>query len=51
MKYDELFEEMGDVGYRKTKEDAINNIREAIQGYIAALKEDGLSVDKFINLL
>ena len=29
---------------RKTKEDAIQNIREAIEGYILALKEDGLTV-------
>jgi len=28
----------------KTREEAIQNIREAIEGYIAALKEDGLPV-------
>lgn len=28
----------------KTKEEALTNIREAIQGYIAALEEDGLPV-------
>jgi len=28
----------------KTKEDAIQNIREAIEGYILALQEDGLAV-------
>jgi len=28
----------------KTNEDAIHNIREAIEGYILALKEDGLAV-------
>ncbi len=28
----------------KTKEEAIQNIREAIEGYIAALEEDGLPV-------
>jgi len=37
----------------KTKEDAIINIREAIQGYIAALQEDHLPVpeDRFEALL
>ena len=29
-----------------TREEAIQNIREAIQGYIAALEEDGLPVPK-----
>jgi predicted RNase H-like HicB family nuclease len=29
---------------QKTKEDAAANIREAIQGYVAALKEDNLPV-------
>jgi hypothetical protein len=29
---------------RKTKEDAIQNIREAIEGYVLALQEDGLAV-------
>lgn len=28
----------------KTKEEAIRNIREAIEGYVAALEEDGLPV-------
>ncbi len=28
----------------KTREEAVKNIREAIQGYIAALEEDGLAV-------
>jgi predicted RNase H-like HicB family nuclease len=28
----------------KTREEAIQNIREAIEGYIAALEEDGLPV-------
>jgi predicted RNase H-like HicB family nuclease len=28
----------------KTKEEAIGNIREAIDGYVAALEEDGLPV-------
>ena len=28
----------------KTREDALANIREAIQGYVAALKDDGLAV-------
>jgi len=30
----------------KTREEAIQNIREAIQGYIAALEEDGLPAPK-----
>ncbi len=34
----------GCVSQGKTKEDAIQNIREAIEGYILALKEDGLAV-------
>lgn len=34
----------GCVSQGKTREDAILNIREAIQGYIAALEEDGLEV-------
>jgi predicted RNase H-like HicB family nuclease len=39
----------GCISQGKTKEEAITNIREAIQGYIAALKEDGLPVpeDRF----
>jgi predicted RNase H-like HicB family nuclease len=34
----------GCVSQGSTKEEAILNIREAIQGYIAALEEDGLQV-------
>jgi len=34
----------GCVSQGKTKEDAIHNIREAIEGYILALNEDGLAV-------
>ncbi len=34
----------GCVSQGQTKEEAISNIREAIQGYIAALEEDGLQV-------
>jgi predicted RNase H-like HicB family nuclease len=34
----------GCVSQGQTKEEAILNIREAIQGYIAALEEDGLQV-------
>ncbi len=34
----------GCVSQGKTKQAAINNIKEAIEGYIAALKEDGLAV-------
>ncbi|TEU10716.1 MAG: type II toxin-antitoxin system HicB family antitoxin [Anaerolineales bacterium] len=34
----------GCISQGKTKEEAIANIREAIQGYIAALEEDHLSV-------
>jgi predicted RNase H-like HicB family nuclease len=36
----------GCISQGKTKEEAIANIKEAIQGYIKALKEDGLSVPK-----
>jgi len=35
----------------KTKAEAIANIREAIRGYIAALEEDSLSIDEFVELL
>ena len=37
----------------KTKEEAIENIKEAMKGYIAALEEDGLPVpeDHFDTLL
>lgn len=34
----------GCISQGKTKEEAINNIKEAINGYIAALEEDGLPV-------
>ncbi len=34
----------GCISQGKTKEKAIINIKEAIQGYVVALKEDGLSV-------
>jgi len=34
----------GCISQGKTREEAIQNIREAIQGYIAALEEDGLQV-------
>ena len=34
----------GCISQRKTREEAIKNIREAIQGYIAALEEDGLDI-------
>ena len=34
----------GCVSQGQTKEEAIKNIREAIEGYILALKEDGLNV-------
>ncbi len=36
----------GCISQGKTKEDAIQNIREAIAEYIAALEEDGLPVPK-----
>ena len=34
----------GCISQGKTREEAITNIKEAIEGYIAALKEDNLSV-------
>ena len=34
----------GCISQGKTREEAIQNIREAIDAYIAALEEDGLSV-------
>lgn len=34
----------GCISQGKTKEDAITNIKEAIEGYIQALKEDNLPV-------
>ena len=41
------------VSQGQTKEEAISNIKEAIQGYIAALQEDGLPVpeERFETLL
>lgn len=36
----------GCVSQGKTKEEAITNVKEAIRGYIAALKEDGIPVPK-----
>ena len=43
----------GCVSQGKTKEQAINNIKEAIKGYVAALEEDNLPVpeEKFDALL
>lgn len=39
----------GCISQGKSKEEAVANIKEAIQGYIAALEEDGLPVpeDRF----
>lgn len=34
----------GCISQGQTREEAVVNIKEAIQGYIAALEEDGLSV-------
>ena len=34
----------GCISQGKTKQEAVSNIREAIDGYIAVLKEDGLPV-------
>jgi predicted RNase H-like HicB family nuclease len=34
----------GCVSQGKTKEDAVQNIREAIEGYVLALQQDGLEV-------
>ena len=34
----------GCISQGKTREEAIRNIREAIEGYIVALEEDGLSI-------
>lgn len=36
----------GCVTQGRTREDAITDVREAIQGYIAALEEDGLDVPR-----
>jgi predicted RNase H-like HicB family nuclease len=43
----------GCISQGRTKEEAIANIKEAIEGYIAALEEDGLAVpaDRFDTLL
>ena len=43
----------GCVSQGKTREDAIENVKEAIYGYVAALKEDGIPVpkDHFNSLL
>jgi len=43
----------GCISQGKTREEAIRNIREAIQGYIAALEEDGLDIpeERFEALL
>jgi predicted RNase H-like HicB family nuclease len=43
----------GCISQGKTKEEAIGNIKEAIEGYVAALKEDNLPVpeDRFDTLL
>ncbi len=34
----------GCISQAKTKQELVSNIREAIDGYIAALKEDGLPI-------
>ena len=34
----------GCISQGKTREEALTNIKEAIEGYIAALKEDGLFI-------
>ena len=34
----------GCISQGKTREEAVANIKEAIEGYVAALKEDGLPV-------
>ena len=43
----------GCISQGQSREEAITNIREAIEGYIQALKEDGLPVpqDRFETLL
>ena len=43
----------GCISQGETKEEAINNIKEAIQGYIKALQEDGLPVpaEKFETMV
>ena len=34
----------GCISQGRTKEEAIENVREAIKGYVAALEEDGIAV-------
>ncbi|MBA2493009.1 MAG: type II toxin-antitoxin system HicB family antitoxin [Gammaproteobacteria bacterium] len=43
----------GCISQGHTKEEAVNNIKEAIEGYISALQEDGLAVpeERFETLL
>jgi predicted RNase H-like HicB family nuclease len=41
----------GCVSQGKTKDEAVTNIREAIEGYILTLQADGLSLDQFASLL
>jgi predicted RNase H-like HicB family nuclease len=43
----------GCISQGRTREEAIGNIKEAIEGYVAALEEDGLSVpeDSFDTLV
>ena len=43
----------GCISQGRTKQEAIANIKEAIEGYVAALKDDGLSVpeDRFEALV
>ena len=43
----------GCISQGKTKEEVINNIKEAIQGYINALKEDRISIpeEKFETIV
>jgi predicted RNase H-like HicB family nuclease len=36
----------GCVSQGKTREDSIENVKEAIRGYVAALKEDGIPVPR-----
>ena len=40
----ELFSLLGCISQGKTKQEAIANIKEAIEGYIISLEEDGLPV-------
>jgi predicted RNase H-like HicB family nuclease len=43
----------GCISQGKTKEEAVQNIREAIEGYVLALEQDGLKVppEKFAAVL